>query len=456
MIDSPKLRTAVRLVIPLALLIFSSCAFPFAARPLPPQPAPFTPTEPNLPTGAAPQTTATSGQPEITTAEPLIEPTSPPTEPPPAPEEPSPTAIPPVGPALAFLDKGDIWIVDTPGSQPYPLTVAGDILGFTWSPNGERLTAFNGHTLCFYYRDGSLRTACLDLGLNDEQAKIERRLTLSPDQRYVVLWNPINPADEGALGWMIVALDSTNLMYRIEDPLDWGAVLTEDNERGGFTGQPTFLPDGRLVGTLSHRSACGSGCCHYQLFQFDFETRAFIPFANKPEDGFSEGISLQLSQDGRALLNFGTFFEDCESYVTFVDSFDLQTEQRQIYDLPGEALAEMAFNPASGQAALARTSGCSQPDTETWAAQCGLSQDYEILPMQLWTPGSAERTDLPSGLAPTWSADGEWLAFRSCLVQDAANGWAVSGEVPAQIFLLNLADNSITEISSGMSPQWQP
>ncbi len=458
MMVSNKLKVSWRTSALVALLILTACAFPFpsAVQENPPK----LPTELSVVTGEAPQYTATAGKPQISTSVPVIESTQPASNPPAAetalPVEATATIVPPLGPALAFLNERDIWIVDTPGSEAYPLTVAGDILGFTWAPNGERIAAFNGHTLCFYHRDGSVRAACLDLGLTDEQASIERRLILSPDQRFVVLWNPINPQDEGAIGWMIVALDSTNLMYRIEDPVDWGAALTSENERGGFTGQPVFLPDGRLIGTLSHRSNCGSGGCHYQLFQFDFASRVFIPFANKPEDGFSEGLSLSLIKDGHDLANFGTFFSDCENYITLIDTFNIDTQERQTYNLEGEALTDLAFNPQSDQAILARTSGCNSPDENLWAAQCGLSQGFDILPMQIWNPASTERVDIYPGVMPAWSADGEWLAFQSCLAQDASDHWAPSGETSPEIFLLNPLSGETLRISSGMLPQWQP
>ncbi len=179
-----------------------------------------------------------------------------------------PTSIPKFGPTLAFLKDGDIWMLDQPGSEPYPLTFAGDIMGFTWSPNGERLAAFNGKNICFFYRDGSIRSACLDLGLNVEQSIIPRQLIMSPDQHWIVLWNPTTPQDKGTIGWMIVALDTTNIMYRIEDPVDWGATLTPENEPGGFTGHPLFLEDGRLVGTISHQSLCSEYDCQYHLNLF--------------------------------------------------------------------------------------------------------------------------------------------------------------------------------------------
>ncbi len=79
----------------------------------------------------------------------------------------TPSEIPSTGPTLAFLKDGDIWLLDEPGGQPYPLSITGDIISYTWAPGGERLAAFNGKTFCFINRDGSVRTACLDLGLNE-------------------------------------------------------------------------------------------------------------------------------------------------------------------------------------------------------------------------------------------------------------------------------------------------
>jgi hypothetical protein len=406
------------------------------------------------------QNTATRTVPLVSTAIPVTEPVEPAPQASDTPVTPlieiTPSVFPPAGPVLAYLKDGDIWLLEEPGGVPYPLTVAGDILGFTWAPNGERLAAFNGHTLCFYHRDGSVRTACLDLGLDEKQAAIERRLVLSPDQRWIVLWNPVNPQDEGALGWMIVALDTSNIVYRIEDPVEWGASITQEGEAGGFTGMPTFLPDGRLVGTLSHRSQCGSGGCHYQLFRFDFASHQFAVFANKPEEGFSEGLGVSLSTDGSTLTNFGTFYTDCDNYMTFIDLFRLSDETRTVHNLEGVAVSDLALNPALTQGVLARTSSCSDANLSNWAAQCGLIQAFDILPMQIWDLASGERSDLLPGLSPTWSPKDDYVAFRSCLAQGASGAWEPSGETAPGLYLIQPENQEIISIGDGILPQWQP
>ena len=336
----------------IALLVWlSGCTPPSAPQTA--QPPPQVPSVAISPTRIAPQPAATNGEPEISTEIPAA-PTTVKNETPTAPPYPSVTTeVPPseissAGPTLAFLKDGDIWLLDEPGSQPYPLSIAGDIISFTWAPGGERLAAFNGKTLCFINRDGSVRTACLDLGLNETQSKMERRLLLSSDQRWVVLWNPINPQDEGAIGWMVVALDTSNIMYRIQDPVDWGAALDPNNETGGFTGQPIFLANDQLVGTLTHRNLCVADGCHYQLFQFDLNNKTFSPYLNNPAEGFSEGAPLVLSQDGRILANFGAFIMDCDNYSSSIDTFDLSSQSRQTYTLDKEGSDRFGVQPHHG------------------------------------------------------------------------------------------------------------
>ena len=432
-----------------------------------PSPPPVTSTT-GLPAGATPLVAQTSGGIDLATAPNPAVPTPPPVYPspttpaflatayPPPTAEGAPGIIPETGPALAFLQDGDIWILDQVGSEPYPLTVAGDILGFTWSPTGERLAAFNGHTLCFYYRDGSVRSACLDLGLDDEQAAVERRLALSPDQRWIVLWNPVNAQDEDAIGWMIVALDTTNDMFRIGNPVEWGAALTPENEPGGFTGQPIFLPDGRLIGTLSHQTLCEANGCSYQLFTFDLQNRAFTPFADQSEEGFLAGLYLDLSRDGGQLINYGTTFAGCETYATTVNTFDLASSGRQTQQLDGDALVGLSFDPSMGQAVIARTSGCINPDLVNWATTCGLSEGVEVQPMQMWKPADPQRSDLVPGTMPRWSPDGNWVAFRSCLAQDASGVWGPSETDPPAIFLINPENGEILAVQEGTLPEWQP
>jgi hypothetical protein len=441
------------------LVLLSACTPPSA--PLTAQPPAGIPSEAIGPMGIVPQPAVTSRESEISTEVP----TSPTTvhnetstvQPYPAATVGlAPSEISSVGPTLAFLKDGDIWLLDEPGSQPYPLSVAGDIISFIWASGGERLAAFNGKTLCFINRDGSVRTACLDLGLNETQSKIQRRLLLSPDQRWVVLWNPINPQDEGAIGWMVVALDTSNIMYRIEDPVDWGAALDPNNEPGGYTGQPIFLGNDQLVGTLTHRNLCGADGCHYQLFQFDLDNKTFSAYLNNPAEGFSEGAPLFLSQDGRVLANFGVFTTDCDNYSTSIDTFDLSSQVRQTYTLDKQALVDLAFNPDMDQAILARRSSCKSPNQTGWAAACGLYTDFDLLPMQIWSIGSDERKDLVPGLIPAWSPDGKWSAFQSCLAKDDTSVWVPSGTTPPSIYLIDPATGDISLVSEGSSPQWRP
>jgi len=363
----------------------------------------------------------------------------------------------PAGPQLAFLNRGDIWLLDHPKGRPYQLTFAGDIVSFAWSPDGERLAAFNGKAVCFFQRDGSVRTACLEFGLDDEQSKVTRRIVWSPQQNWIVLWNSTNPWDENAIGWLIVALDTTNAMWRIQDPVDWGASLAPDNEPGGITGEPLFLPDGRLIGTLTHRYLCASGGCRYQLFEFDLTslTPSFKEFPNRPEEGWSEGASLLISPDGGTLTNDGAFLFACDSFHTYIDRFDLAAGERKTYSLDLQAVAALDFSPDQRIAVLARTAGCGKPEETTWNQACGLSDGYEVQSMQLWQPQASKQTDLPAGLTPVWSPDSEWIAFNSCLQENAAKEWVADPAAGASIYLTNV-DGEVKLVSEGSDPAWRP
>lgn len=360
------------------------------------------------------------------------------------------------GPQLAFLKDKDIWLLDEPAGEPYQLSVAGDILSFTWSPDGERLAAFNGQTLCFVHRDGSVRSACLDLGIEESLASIERRIVWSPMQDWIVLWNPVNPWDEASIGWLIVALDGSGNTYRIQDPVDWGASLAPNNEAGGITGQPLFLPDGALIGTLTHRILCSSGGCHYQLFQLDLQNRSFSAYPNKPEEGWSEGQQISLSKDGNILANAGVFFFGCDSYISFVDTYEIAGQARSTYNLENKAVAELALSPDPSQIVFSHTAGCANEDAASWSQACGLSAGFEIYPMQYWNLADNTFRNLPAGIMPAWSPDAAWVAFRSCLASDASGAWVPGESVAASIYLLNPVTGEIKLVSPGSYPAWRP
>lgn len=435
-----------------AILVTTACNLPLISPP-----TPYAPTLPFIPPATPTPTLTISPTPYIEES-----PTHPIQPSPTLPQE-KPTFQPSItpsnettlpGPQLAFLNEGDIWLLDSPDSQPYPLTLSGDILSFAWSPSGERLAAFNGRELCFLQRDGSVRTACLNLGLDETQSRIARRIVWSPNERWIVLWNSINPWDEDAIGWLIVALDLSAETYRIQDPVDWGAALAPNNENGGFTGQPLFLPDNRLIGTLTHRILCSFGGCHYHLFEFDLKQPAFKPYPNNPQDGWSEGMNLALSRDGQILTNYGVFLLDCDVYTTFLDNFELQTQKRQTYNFNNQAIMSVAFSPDHQEAVFARTSACNSPEQATWSQSCGLSPGFEVFAMQRWSLKDNRVQDLIPGLFPDLSPDGKWLAFQSCLTEHDGQ-WEATTSPPPAIYLLNEA-GEVRFVSPGNSPAWRP
>lgn len=364
----------------------------------------------------------------------------------------------PQGPVtqLAFLSDGNLMLVDVPNGSPRQLTSENNLMSFAWSPDGNQIAVYNGNQLCFVQRAGSSARDCLDLNLDETQAKIRRQILWSPDQKSIVLWNSVNPWDEGAIGWMLVSLDASFDPLLILDPVDWGLEMTPDNEPGGITGQPVFLPDGSLIGTVTHRWMCGSGGCHYQLFQFNQADRSFSAYPNKPQEGFSEGQHLVLSKNSNTLVNFGTFMSGCEQYFTFVDFFQLDNQTRKIFNLEQEAIASLTLSPDNQFAVIARTAGCSDPNQVTWASGCGLSTGPDIYPMQVWDLSTNERSDLIPGTEPTWSSNGYWLAFSSCLTQNASGNWETNPQGFPEIVIRSFVDGITQIIGPGTQPGWRP
>ena len=454
------IRISLRVIIVIQLLILAAC---------------------NLPLSTNTSTTATTGasltpiptQPQKTIEQPTSAQKSPPTAVPQETsqvflpeiiglEQPTPGAVAstpaPIEPAdtLAFLRGGDLLLVDFPSGTPRQITQVANLLSYAWAPDGSRLATFDGHSLCLINPDGSSNAPCIDLGIDDAQAVVERPIVWSPDQRAVVLWNPVNPWDEEAIGWIYVTLDGSNVIYRITDPVDWGLNLAPNNDPGGIAGQPVFLADGTLVGTFTHRWLCGSGGCHFQLYRFDPQQRSLIPYPNKPDEGWSEGQSLAISNDRRILVNVGTFSESCDSYFTFLDAYDLTTQTRKAFNLPQEAISGVTLSPDAMRVVLVRVAGCSSQDQAVWAAACGLSPSLDVYGMQIMELSNGNRTDLAPGVTPDWSTDSKWIAFRSCLTPDAKGGWDPSPNGPPAIYITPPDGASLVSLGEGTMPQWKP
>jgi len=358
-------------------------------------------------------------------------------------------------PQLAYLSDGNLWLVDIPSGTPIQLTESGDLFSFAWSPDGSQIATFNGKSLCQLNTDGK-NAGCIDLKLDEYQSEILREIVWSPDSAEITLWNRINPWDELAIGWIIVPLNSVDDIIYIIDPVDWGAVLSADNEPGGVTGTAKYLADGTLIGTITHRLLCSESGCHYKLYYYNPENRTFQPYPNRPEEGFSEGMGLEITSDGTNIINFGTFHTGCEAFITFIDIFDTNSEERQVLDFPQTAINGLGISPDGKNLVISHNAGCSTQNENEWAQTCGLSQNFDVYPIISLELINQEHENLLPGLSPTWSPDNAWLAFRSCLKMSSSNEWTPSGDVPPGIYIFDWKKSSLELIAEGDKPQWRP
>ncbi len=441
---------SISLISGLCLLLLTGCNLPSKSFPATSTPIPPLITESLLPSPTITATNLPTQEPEAVTTQqvflPIVE------MPAQSPSAPTIAGLTPI----AFLRQGDLFFTDFTQPEAQKLTQSGDVISFAWSHDGTELATFHGNKICFSAISSSTTRECLPVQLEGVQAQLERRMIWSPDGTVIVLWNAVNPWDENAIGWIVLPLADPASAAYIEDPIDWGAELAPNNEPGGITGMPTFIEEHRLIGTLTHRWLCGSGGCHYHLFEFDLEQRIFIPYPNKPDEGWSEGISITPGYAGKSLINFGTFYQGCEAYITFMDIFDLETESREIYTFEQEALSAIVPLLEGQKFILARSAGCSTENTQTWDETCGLTQGFDVYTLQVWDTAQGSRIDLQPGLHPTLSPGGKFVAFQSCLLQDASGVWQPSEEARLSIYIMSLTDYRIVHTFEGYMPAWQP
>lgn len=381
---------------------------------------------------------------------------------------PSPSPAPTVSPAtptsaprdqqLAFLKEDDVCLVDVPDGNPIQLTHSGDIAAFAWSPDGERIATSNGHSLRFVEHDGSSTIPCMDLGADSFQSTKRHQIIWSPDQQHIIIWNAVLSDSDG---WLIISLAGTSPSLHIVDTAAWGLTMFPPSDLGGYTYQPLFLPDGTLIGTLSHPALCGSGGCPHELYQFDLQMQRFIRHPIGDSEFFKYGYgggTLVLSADGRVLLNFRRHHKGCAYYTTYVGVFYLDTGNELEFSFVQDAFYELALSPDGSNAIIARGVGCNSENQREWAMDCGLSEYFEIYTMQLWDLQANLRTDLVPGLSIDWALDSSRIAFRSCLAQTQNSQWEPTSSGPPWIFIMEPTGDhsSIVPILDGLSPAWRP
>jgi len=359
---------------------------------------------------------------------------------------------------LSYLLNGDVWLMELPSGTPHPFTSRGDVQSYAWTADGARLAIYNGSVICFFNQNGLQIGSCLDLGLTESQRNTNLQIVWSPDAKMLVVWNPDNRfgGGEDTVGWIIISLEHPNDTIRIQDPVDFGFTIHQNTTPGGITGMPLFLPNGKLLGTFSHTTICGSGSCRFLLQEYDLTNNKIIPFNNNVLDGWSEGQYIELSGDRKWIANFSVFHIGCELYNSQFDEFNLETSERRAYQLRQESISDISLSPDGQSAAIARTAGCSSQNSDPWAQTCGLSSNFDVYPIQSWDLAANQRNDLSPGLSPNWSHDGTWIAFRSCLTYSDQNTWQPDGAAAPSIFITNPNGSIIKLISKGSMPTWRP
>jgi hypothetical protein len=354
---------------------------------------------------------------------------------------------------LAYLRDGNVWQYDFDTQTESPITEAGSLLAFAWSPDGSQIATYDGRLLCLIALSGpEQRQSCHDLVAAGQEFGLRGpEIVWSPDQSHLLVIDN---------GWWVVDLVRPDAAYHIVEPVDWGWQWADDLLPSGGWGMMSaaaFLPDGSLVGTVTHSTLCGSGGCLYEIATLDLATQRLAP-AELPDVTEVTGGAIGLSPNGRFLVNFGLSSAGCAIYATNVLLIDLRDNDRHHFRFDQEAFYDLTLARDGRVTLIAQGEGCNLAGENVWSVRCGLSDHFEIYPMQLWMWDEEERIDLPPGLEPAWSPGEESIAFRSCLAQAPNGKWEPIAADPPWIYVLHFADDTfaLEPVAVGQSPAWRP
>lgn len=370
------------------------------------------------------------------------------------------------GPArqLSFLFGGNVWLFSLPEGNLVQLTETGDVRRYTWSSDGNRLATFNGEDVCLLQMpDNPIHPENTPKGHSEASVFCigpvathidyleATQLIWSPDQNHLVVAAPGK--------WLIIFLEQIDTSVYLQDPPNWGVDLLPEIPGYSQAGSPLFLRDSSLVGTFTHDAYCGSAGCTYASYRFDYGSMSFSPFPLTGSTEVDMGENFSASSDGNVVVNFGSSHSGCESFSTYVSLTYLDSGTTQSFHIDQQSFYGIGLSPDGAYGVIARGTGCETEGQENWAANCELSDGYEVFPMQLWKMETSNPLmDLQPGTNPTWSPDGNTIAFRSCLKQTSPGLFEPTSTGPPWIFVMDATGNfAVPEpVHMGSDPAWRP
>jgi hypothetical protein len=361
---------------------------------------------------------------------------------------------------LAFLRLGDVWITNVPDIAPIRFTASGDVLAFTWLPDGTGIVTFDGDSICYmnYPADGTA-SKCIDLNLSERFTQ-GTGIVVSPNQHSVVIWNREGRWGEQTIGWLIVGPDGevVPVIHPEEMGVDFGGrweelppELMENHPEvaRGRVEPPMFL-DGTLIGAFTSRFYCGSGGCSYVLHEFDFASARFHPYDLDHYHLFPwtcSGVGLDFSRSEYILTSFGYWKAGLEEYGTCYSILDLSAQTVRQLEFPQETLLEQSLSSDATRAVVSRADG--RPFTGSELC------DMQVLDLHI---GAEDvRVDLLPGRYPEWSTNDDYIAFQACLVKESSE-WHVNTSAPISVYVGMLRENGfqVELVSEGVQPHWRP
>lgn len=404
-------------------------------------------------------------------------------------ETPTPTQV-PAPQQLAFINDGDLWLIDEEGSGLRRLTDVAEadptggsfVERFGWLRDGltialEARRGFQSAGLLIdldgnvlwerpitprvgpipYWAPDGTRVVLVDIigiSLEDRDGRLLAQLPLQAEHEFPLVdvtaaWAPTSQWFAFVDGLQIVVVNREGVDIR---RLDFGPELvpgTDPPDRR-ILGPPSSSPDGKTL----YVAGINLAVPHLPFWIYRVDLGEDAPPAALPETG-SQGLpSLVLSPDGKRLAYRGDVRLPGGCHNAWIGVMDL--ESRDLQQVIAAALQPLAEEVQPPRAAVRRLGGFD------WSSSGdGLIASFDLLDclsgfeeplllargLFLWNPQTGEeRQLLDRGVRPRWSPDGRKVAFTVGLAP----------EEPSTVWILDVAIGADRQLTEGSSPQWRP
>ena len=355
----------------------------------------------------------------------------------------------PDGKAIAFISdrtgQSNLWVMDIDGRNPRPVarTLASPFTEPVWTPDGEFIMARVGGAIRKYPKGG---------GAGVDVIRGASNVAASPDGKYLYFQaNVTTETRTGVVGnrdLLMGGIQIRRFTLATRDTFDVTSGTDEQNGGRNSSGgaiAPEVSPDGRWLsfarripnGTISHKGKKLGP--RNTLWLHDLETGAERMVMDPVETDAAEGVktartmaAYKWMSDGKSIvLAQGGRIRKLDVATGAVTTIPFRARVHREISEQAIPVTRITDEPFQAKYLLWHTAS---PDGSTLAFQAAGRIYVQALPNG--TPRRVTPADFkPLEYAPSWSPDGQWLAFASWDGIEPGYIWKVSprGGAPVKI-----------------------